>query len=253
MDSTLPHEIAPGCQAQAPPLLLGTTKTEDLSPGPWALLAYQAAMTTSAVDSPRLSPAAALFIPTNRTSTSPVAPDVSADAAPSPLASPLTSPCNMLLSPTRRRTPAETRVASAAKQARAEQSRTARVTQRLAKLAAADEGRQLKLASVKESSEKDEERRRMEEKIARSEALRHARLAAVVQRAGEEARKVAEVAFINQMQEEDRKLSLQQKLEEGSARRRGLLDEKLLRRKEAAATVEGAAERRRAAELQRQA
>ncbi|GFH13965.1 hypothetical protein HaLaN_09934 [Haematococcus lacustris] len=56
MDSTLPHEIAPGCQAQAPPLL--------------------AAMTTSAVDSPRLSPAAALFIPTNRTSTSPVAPEV---------------------------------------------------------------------------------------------------------------------------------------------------------------------------------
>ncbi|GFH13964.1 uncharacterized protein HaLaN_09933, partial [Haematococcus lacustris] len=67
---------------------------------------------------------------------------------------------------------------------------------------------------AQESSEKDEERRRMKEKIARSEALRHARLAAVVQRAGEEARKVAEVAFINQMQEEDRKLSLQQKLEE---------------------------------------
>ena len=57
---------------------------------------------------------------------------------------------------------------------------------------------------------------RFEERIARSEQLRLAHLAAVVQRANDEARKVAEVAFINQLLEEDKKLSLLQKLKEGA-------------------------------------
>jgi hypothetical protein len=49
----------------------------------------------------------------------------------------------------------------------------------------------------------------------RSERLRVAHLASVAHRAGDEVRKVAEVAFINVLTSEDRKLSLQQRLEGG--------------------------------------
>ena len=56
---------------------------------------------------------------------------------------------------------------------------------------------------------------RHEERMGRSCALRQAHLAGIVARAGDEGRKVAEVAFINALQADDKKLSLQQKLEDG--------------------------------------
>ncbi len=49
----------------------------------------------------------------------------------------------------------------------------------------------------------------------RGERLRSAHIATIAYRAGDEARKVQEVAFINALTSEDKKLCLQQRLEEG--------------------------------------
>lgn len=60
---------------------------------------------------------------------------------------------------------------------------------------------------------------RLEGKQQRSAELRQAYLSSIVQRAGNEIRKVEEIAFINSMMDQDRKLMLKQKLEEGESRR----------------------------------
>jgi hypothetical protein len=54
-----------------------------------------------------------------------------------------------------------------------------------------------------------------EGKHARSAELRQQHMASVVQKAADETRKVEEVAFINQLLGQDRKLCLQQKHEDG--------------------------------------
>ncbi|KAG1677141.1 hypothetical protein FOA52_000947 [Chlamydomonas sp. UWO 241] len=150
------------------------------------------------------------------------------------------------MSPGARRSPQETREASMERHARAGRLREALQEQRQARLA-------MKKQKTEDAKSMQEERgqamstqlqSRFDDKIARSTELRQQHIAGIVQKAGEERRKVAEVAFINRLEEEDRKLALLQKLEEGEARRQALLEEVLARSKEATAAAEEAARRR---------
>ncbi|KXZ55637.1 hypothetical protein GPECTOR_2g1187 [Gonium pectorale] len=155
----------------------------------------------------------------------------------------------VLSSPSRKLSPAEVLRASEERQARAERARQAMAEERLAKLAQAAQSRQTAKSVMEERA--GAIAARVEEKFARSAELRQAHLAGRVMKAVEETKKVAEVAFINQMLEQDKKLALQEKLEEGEIRRRQALEALQQRSKGAAAAVEEAQERRKLLEAER--
>ncbi|WIA28636.1 hypothetical protein OEZ86_011173 [Tetradesmus obliquus] len=89
------------------------------------------------------------------------------------------------------------------------------------------------------------------DKHQRSELLRAAHIRRIRAKAGDEARKVEEVSFINTLNNEGKKADLQQRLEEGEARRAEALAAILAKQAGAAASIKEAAERRRAAEAER--
>ncbi|GLC40566.1 hypothetical protein PLESTF_001012900 [Pleodorina starrii] len=155
----------------------------------------------------------------------------------------------MLSSPSRKLSPSEVRRASEERHARAEKARQAMVEEKLARLAQANQSRQTVKSIMEERA--GAMAARVDSKIARSAELRQAHLAERVQKAVEETKKVAEVAFINQMLEQDKKLALQEKLEEGESRRRQALEALQQRGKGAAAAVEEAQERRKLLEAER--
>ena len=82
--------------------------------------------------------------------------------------------------------------------------------------------RQAKQIQLEEKREKLEQE--LESKHQRSKELRESHIQTIQQRASEENQKVSEVQFISQLAHENRKLSLQQKLEESEARRNEHLD-----------------------------
>ncbi|MEW5304177.1 MAG: hypothetical protein WDW36_006808 [Sanguina aurantia] len=151
-----------------------------------------------------------------------------------------------LISPGRRKSPLETARRTEARHARAERARALMGEERRAKVAKATRGREgvrnVQEGRVEQLSAKWVDR------IARGTELRQAHLAERVQKAGDEGRKVAEVAFINALNEQDRKLALQEKQDEGEARRRLALVEIQSRQLASAAASEGAQERRKALE-----
>ncbi|GLI68003.1 hypothetical protein VaNZ11_012325 [Volvox africanus] len=155
----------------------------------------------------------------------------------------------MLSSPSRKLSPSEVRRASEERQARAEKARQAMVEEKLARLAQANQSRQTVKSMLEERA--GAIAAKVDSKIARSAELRQAHLAERVQKAVEETKKVAEVAFINQMLEQDKKLALQEKLEEGESRRRQALEALQQRGKGAAAAVGEAQERRKMLEAER--
>ncbi|WIA08582.1 hypothetical protein OEZ85_008011 [Tetradesmus obliquus] len=89
------------------------------------------------------------------------------------------------------------------------------------------------------------------DKHQRSELLRAAHIRRIRAKAGDETRKVEEVSFINTLNNEGKKADLQQRLEEGEARRAEALAAILAKQAGAAASIKEAAERRRAAEAER--
>ncbi|GAX74408.1 hypothetical protein CEUSTIGMA_g1856.t1 [Chlamydomonas eustigma] len=156
-----------------------------------------------------------------------------------------------LLSPGRRKSPQETKQASDERHARAGRFREALAEVKQARLARHTKPKGEAVKSMMEERV-EQIQQKFEEKIARSAELRQQHLASIVQKAGEEGRKVAEVAFINQLTDEDKKIVLQMKLEEGEARRRERQEEAQAKFKMVATAAEEAAERRREAEEKRQ-
>lgn len=153
------------------------------------------------------------------------------------------------LSPDRmRKTPQETKRLAMAKQARAEafreQQREAKVARAAARRNTAEHAARL--------AEEEHERLRveLEERDRRKHELRQAHIEAVAQRAGDENRKVEEVAFVGRLDAENKRLATQQKLDEAQERRAKLEDERRQRAMVDSAS-EDASERRQRIEEER--
>lgn len=135
------------------------------------------------------------------------------------------------------------------KQARAEALRVAAAEMRSSRLAKAQADREAARQSAGERAEALLQQ--VSDRHSRSEALRQQVLAERVFKAGDEMRKVAEVLFINQLAAEDRKTALQQRLEEGEARRAERLAAAARAAEEVKRLGAEATERRRAMEAER--
>ncbi|KAF6263637.1 hypothetical protein COO60DRAFT_379382 [Scenedesmus sp. NREL 46B-D3] len=159
-------------------------------------------------------------------------------------------PClhHKLSSPDRLRRPSS-RATTEQRQRRAEQLRAAMAEERLARLKQEQAAKQQRRAAGKE--EEGAANAARADKHQRSELLRAAHIRRIKAKAGDETRKVEEVSFINALNNEGRKADLQQRLEEGEARRAEALAAILAKQAGAAASVKEAAERRRAAEAER--
>ncbi|KAK9829067.1 hypothetical protein WJX72_003735 [[Myrmecia] bisecta] len=157
----------------------------------------------------------------------------------------------LLMSPerNRRKTPAQIKALIDEKHARAQRLRDERETQRMARLAQAEAVRQ----AVQTSQADVVERKRadIDERQARSAELRQAHLAEIRLKAGDETKKVHEVLFITSLQTQDRKLSLQQRLQETEQRRRQQLAKIQQRQRETEVAMQGAQERRHQLEAER--
>lgn len=92
----------------------------------------------------------------------------------------------------------------------------------------------------------------MMERHQRAESLHQAHINDVVKKASDENLKVDEVVFIQTLDTENRKLSLQQRLDDAEERRQALLKATLEKQKESDSAVAEAAERRKALEEERQ-
>ncbi|KAF8072639.1 hypothetical protein HT031_000299 [Scenedesmus sp. PABB004] len=158
-----------------------------------------------------------------------------------------------LSSPDRlRKTPSETKAAAEERQARAERLRAALAEERLTKLKQEQLTKQQRRAAGKDDAGgASAAAARSADKHQRSEALRAAHIGRIKAKAGDEARKVEEVTFINTLNTEGKKADLQQRLEDGEARRAEALAAILAKQHGAALSVREAAERRRAAEAER--
>ncbi|XRB14602.1 S phase cyclin A-associated protein in the endoplasmic reticulum [Pseudoscourfieldia marina] len=115
-----------------------------------------------------------------------------------------------------RKTPQETKRIAMAKQARAEALRGQQLDARIARATARRDSQGQSARQTEEEKQQQQERLRMEldERDRRKHELRRAYIDAIAQRAGDENRKVEEVAFLARLEEENKRLRTQQKLED---------------------------------------
>eukprot|EP00899_Mesostigma_viride_P016574 jgi/Mesvir1/24918/Mv16903-RA.1 len=157
----------------------------------------------------------------------------------------------LLLPEKKKKTPLETKRAVDEKQARATLLRRQRDAERQARhQRMADRLRDI---SERQALQEMRVRQAIREKEARSGARHEAHLASISRKAGLESTKVSEVHFITSLVNENKKLSLQQKLEDGEARRLEQLAALRQRQREDSAREEAAQERRRQLEEERRA
>lgn len=159
------------------------------------------------------------------------------------------------LSPERmRKTPQETKRIAMAKQARAEALRGQQLDARIARATARRDSQGQSARQTEEEKQQQQERLRMEldERDRRKHELRRAHIDAIAQRAGDENRKVEEVAFLARLEEENKRLRTQQKLEDAQERRARLEEERRQRAIVDSASEEASERRQRLEEELRQ-
>mmetsp|Transcript_21231 Transcript_21231/g.59005 ORF Transcript_21231/g.59005 Transcript_21231/m.59005 type:complete len:1188 (+) Transcript_21231:285-3848(+) len=155
-----------------------------------------------------------------------------------------------LMSPDRKKkTPQETKKMVDEKQASAQERRLRIESERLAKLAKAEAGRQA--AAQVEAERLQALVQDISERHQRSAAQRLAHLDKVSRKAGDQVKKVREVAFIQELTKQDRKMEIQERLEEGEARRQERLAAVRERQKDTDLAMEQAQERRQRLEEER--
>ncbi|CAK9250102.1 unnamed protein product, partial [Sphagnum jensenii] len=155
-----------------------------------------------------------------------------------------------LMSPERKKkTPTETKKEQEEKQARATRLRMELEMEKVQRLQRTTE----KLTRVSEWQAVRSSRLRegMHARQQRGESRHEAHLAQIARRASDESCKVSEVRFITSLSEENRKLSLQQKLQDSETRRAERLQNLRIKQKEDYAREEAAQERRRHLEAER--
>jgi hypothetical protein len=148
-----------------------------------------------------------------------------------------------LMSPERKKkTPLETEAAMRERHERASSTRRLLETERAARLRTRGET----AASANESAEraKSEKALLLEARHRRAEETRVERISAVVRKAGEEARKVEEIAFYNSLDVENKKAVLRERLVSAEHRRAAQVEERR-RVADAAESAARAAEERR--------
>jgi len=157
-----------------------------------------------------------------------------------------------LMSPERKKkTPHEIEQLVVSKQERATKVRRALDLQRTERLARAAGGR----CAIRKTAEHRREcmTRELHERHQRAEGLHKAHIEGVVQRATAENRKVDEVHFIQSLNNKNRKLCLQQRLNEADERRQALLQAAIHKNRENDSAVLWAQERKKAREDERRA
>ena len=155
-----------------------------------------------------------------------------------------------LMSPERRkRSPLETKKEVDGKQARATRIRMELENEKVQRLQKTTE----KLSRVSEwqAVRSNKLRGGMHARQQRGESRHEAHLAQIARRASDESSKVSEVRFITSLNEENKKLVLQQKLQDSESRRAERLQSLRLKQKEDIAKEEAAQERRRQLEAER--
>eukprot|EP00775_Hariotina_reticulata_P010480 gene10480-10639_t len=146
-----------------------------------------------------------------------------------------------------RKTPSETKAAAEERQARAERLRAALTAEKQARLKQEQLTKQQR-RKAESGGASAAAAKAIEDKYHRSEVRRAAHIKAIRAKANDEIRKVEEVAFINSLNNEGRKADLQQRLEEGEARRLEALAAILAKQQGVDINVREAAQRRRQAE-----
>jgi hypothetical protein len=155
-----------------------------------------------------------------------------------------------LMSPERKKkSPSETKNEVDGKQARATRIRMELENEKVQRLQRTTE----KLSRVSEwqAVRSNKLRGGMHARQQRGESRHEAHLAQIARRASDESSKVSEVRFITSLNEENKKLSLQQKLQDSETRRAERLQSLKLKQKEDIAKEEAAQERRRQLEAER--
>jgi len=155
-----------------------------------------------------------------------------------------------LMSPERKkRSPLETKKEVDGKQARATRIRMELENEKVQRLQKTSE----KLSRVSEwqAVRSNKLRGGMHARQQRGESRHEAHLAQIARRASDESSKVSEVRFITSLNEENKKLVLQQKLQDSESRRAERLQTLRLKQKEDIAKEEAAQERRRQLEAER--
>lgn len=155
-----------------------------------------------------------------------------------------------LMSPERKKkSPSETKKDVDEKQARATRIRMELENDKVQRLQRTTE----KLSRVSEwqAVRSNKLRGGMHARQQRGESRHEAHLAQIARRASDESSKVSEVRFITSLNEENKKLSLQQKLQDSETRRAERLQSLRLKQKEDFAREEAAQERRRQLEAER--
>lgn len=155
-----------------------------------------------------------------------------------------------LMSPERKkRSPLETKKEVDGKQARATRIRMELENEKVQRLQKTTE----KLSRVSEwqAVRSNKLRGGMHARQQRGESRHEAHLAQIARRASDESSKVSEVRFITSLNEENKKLVLQQKLQDSESRRAERLQTLRLKQKEDIAKEEAAQERRRQLEAER--
>ena len=154
-----------------------------------------------------------------------------------------------LMSPERKRkTAQETAAAMRERHERAREARAALEEERAARLRARE--RAVERADEEAERRAAERARELEARHRRAEETREERISAVVRKAGEETRKVEEIAFYNSLEAENKKAALRERLDLAERRRTAAVEERR-RAAESAEQAARAAEERRAAEEER--
>ncbi|XP_071451801.1 S phase cyclin A-associated protein in the endoplasmic reticulum [Hetaerina americana] len=156
-----------------------------------------------------------------------------------------------LSSPSRKRSLAETLRRYQAKQAQAEEKR-----QRLQELKAM-KLRELfkKIGEVREAKAQNIEAKReqLEQKLRRAEEKRRRHLQGIVRKAHDEEEKLKEIAFINELEAQNKRHDFMAHCQEQEERRLGIIEERQRKQEEKAAKEAAVEERRKALEAERQA
>ena len=154
-----------------------------------------------------------------------------------------------LMSPERKKkTPMETEAAMRERHERASSARRQLETERAARLRA--RGETVASASDEAERQKFAKALQLEARHRRAEETREERISAVVRKAGEETRKVEEIAFYNSLDVENKKAALRERLVSAEQRRAAQTEERR-RAAEAAESAARAAEERRAMDEER--
>ena len=154
-----------------------------------------------------------------------------------------------LMSPERKRkTAQETAAAMRERHERAREARAALEEERAARLRARE--RAVERADEEAGRRAADRARELEARHRRAEETRVERISAVVRKAGEETRKVEEIAFYNSLEAENKKAALRERMDLAERRRTAAVEERR-RAAESAEQAARAAEERRAAEEER--